>query len=116
MPYIEAEYADGFIASDKNHDVSAFSEGHNVFHDILHRLHESNHGRTVRVSLVMPDETINVDFTILPDNARPIRFKHMERDSQNGQWIEDARCVGIDFGYQYTDENGENQQEVVVIR
>lgn len=114
--YIEAEYEDGFVHRQDERDRSLYEEGRNVFYDINNRLPERAHGSTVRFSLILENEHVHVDFTMLPDNARPICFKHMERDSKDGVFIEEPRIVGIDFGYQYTDEDGINQQEVMEIR
>src|SRR5690606_22411755 len=110
--FIEAEYESGFVLREDEQDHSPYDAGRNIFHAILHRRPEEAHGRMVRFSLVTPEHTYNVDWTELPDNARPIRFKHMERDSVGGEWVGDPRIVGIDFGYQYTDDKGQNFQEV----
>lgn len=114
--YIEAQYADGHVHREDERDQSAYEEHRNVFWDILHRLPEAEHGKMVRFSLVNvnANERTDVDFSALPDNARPIRFKHMEADFVGSEMVE-TRLMGIDFGYQYTDENGENVQEVVSI-
>jgi len=111
QPFIEAEYVDGYVHREDDQDHSPYVSGKNIFNDILEKRPEAAHGKMVRFSLVTENETYSVDWTTLPNNARPIRFKHMEADSIGGE-ITDVRIVGIDFGYQYTDENGANIQEV----
>lgn len=112
-PYIEAEYESGFILREDENDHSPYDREKNIFHAILNMRPCEVHGKMVRFSLVMDEkDTYNVDWTVLPDNARPIRFKHMEADFV-GDLMTDKRIVGIDFGYQFTDDEGKNQQEVV---
>lgn len=113
--YLEAQYADGFILREDEQDHSPYNTGRNIFHAILNRKPELAHGAMVRYSLVTPAQTHSVDWANLPDNARPIRFKHIERCSMGGQWVEEPRTVRIDFGYQYTDAEGANVQEVIQI-
>lgn len=114
-PYIEAEYESGYIHRENESDRSPYIRDKNIFSDILERRPEAVHGKMVRFSLQLETERIDVDFTVLPDNARPIRFKHMEGDFRDGGLVE-SRCMGIDFGYQYTDADGKNQQEVYEVR
>lgn len=118
--FIEAEYLDGFIHRQDEEDRSLFEpETRPVFYDILNRLPEAEHGKMVRFSLVNTymNERTDVDFLILPDNARPIFFMHREIDTDTlTMEIVAERLVGIDFGYQYTDEDGHNQQEVIFLR
>jgi hypothetical protein len=110
----EAEYADGYVHREDAQDHSPYVSGKNIFSDVLESRPVAAHGPMVRFSLVTPDATHTIDWTVLPDNARPIRFKHMERDlNGDGQWDGAARLVGVDFGYQYTDESGRNVQEVM---
>jgi hypothetical protein len=111
--YLEAEFVDGFVLREDEEDVSAFVDGKNVFYDILNRLHEPEHGPMLRLALVCPDNTYSIDWALLPENARPVRFKHMERDmNENGEWIGPARVVQVDFGFQYTSDGGRNVQEI----
>lgn len=114
--YIEAEYADGHIVREDERDVSAYEPGRNVFYDILNRLPEAEHGVMTRFSLVCRRWTYSIDWKELPENARPIRFKHVECDFEpGGQPVGDARMMRVDFGYQYTDAAGNNFQEVLQI-
>jgi hypothetical protein len=113
--YVEAEYDDGYVHREDDVDASPYVEGRNIFDDILHRRPEDQHGKTVRFSLVVPDGRHDVFFDALPDNARPIRWKHMQtRITVEGE--SGPIMTGIDFGYQYTDDNGENVQHVIAIR
>lgn len=121
FPYIEAEYEDGYIHREDEQDHSPYVPGKNIFNDILEKRPVAAHGRMVRFSLVTKKDTYSIDWTKLPDNARPVRFRHMERDiiaSSDGsaEWSSEPRVMGIDFGYQYTDEAGKNHQEVKEIR
>jgi hypothetical protein len=52
----------------------------------------------------------------LPDNARPIRFRNYsgDYDEATGDMV-NVRLNWLKFGYQYTDGNGKNVQEVVTI-
>jgi hypothetical protein len=115
IPYdgsIEAEYADGYILSETEHnDVSPYNPKFNVFRAVLEKLPETKHGRMVRFSLYYKDHRYDIDWTTLPNSARPIRFKHIEQDSI-GMQITETRLMRVDFGYQYTDDDGKNHQEI----
>lgn len=121
IPYdgsIEAQYADGYIHSETELDDTSpyLPDTANVLNDILEKRPEAEHGRLVRVSCFYLNRRYDIDFTELPDNARPIRFKHMERDmTSDGSFVSEVRMTGIDFGYQYTDEEGKNIQQVEVL-
>lgn len=109
---IEAEYYDGFVFSEAKHDdVSPYDPTVNILRSILEKHPEAEHGRMVRFSMFYKDKWHDIDWTALPVNARPIRYKNLEQDSIGGQIIE-TRLMTVDFGYQYTDENGKNQQVV----
>lgn len=114
--YIEAEYKDGYVHREDEQDHSPYVSGKNIFSDILEKRPEAAHGPMVRFSLVTPGKSYDIDWTTLPESARPIRFKHMERDTDiaTGETGE-TRLVGLDFGYQYNDESGENHQEVISV-
>lgn len=121
--YLEAEYESGYVHSDQIQDISPYTKGEkvngvtngrNIFNDILEKRPEEFHGRLIRFSLI-PDNgghRYDIDWTTLPDNARPIRFidRRKETNVANGetQQFVDA----IRFGYQYTDETGKNVQEI----
>lgn len=116
--YVEAEYESGYIHRENESDRSSYVRDRNTFYDILEKLPCDVHGRMTRFSAVINDgETLtqhDVDWTKLPDNARPIRFKHMEGTFLEGGVV-DTHIIGIDFGYQYTDDNERNVQEVVSV-
>lgn len=119
VPYdssIEAEYEDGYIHSETElDDISAFGEG-NVFTDILKKRLEAHHGRMVRFSVFWKNERYDVNWTELPDNARPIRFRHgySMLNTATGEQI--SGFSGVDFGFQYNDSSGRNEQEIVELR
>lgn len=127
--YVEAEYADGYVHREDEQDHSPFVSGANIFSDILENRPAVAHGPMMRFSLVLVelDQRHDVDWLKVPANARPIRFKHMERQIKiaDGEWAGPPEIVGIDFGYQWTEfdpENPddqtkwENKQEVIEIR
>lgn len=112
--YVEAEYEDGYVHREDDTDASPYVAGKNIFDDILHRRPEAEHGKTKRFSLVIPTGRHDVLMDKLPDNARPIRRKRMElKQTPAGNSL--PYLAGVDFGYQYTDENGENVQQVIAI-
>lgn len=114
---IEAQYADGYVHSETElQDVSPYDADHNVFYDILNRLPEDEHGRMVRFSVYYKNARYDIDWRGLPDNARPIRFRHGFH-----QWRPDGTEItgwsGVDFGYQFTDPaTDRNVQEVQELR
>jgi hypothetical protein len=110
---VEAEYEDGFVLSETEHDdVSPYTGVNNILNDILERRPEVEHGKMIRLSCFYRDMRYDVDWTTLPDNARPIRFRdganHFD-PATGDHWSE---WVGCRFGYQYNDENGRNFKEV----
>lgn len=113
---VQAQYADGFVLDEtEQNDISPYTKINNTFNDILEKRAEAEHGAMVRFSVFYKDARYDVDWTTLPDNARPIRFRHgfitLAADSQTEQgWS------GISFGYQYNDENGKNIQEIQEIK
>lgn len=112
----EAEYEDGFVLNEtEQNDVSLFGESGNTFYDVLNRLPEAKHGGLVRFSVFWKNERHDVDWRGLPDNARPIRFRHGYNTFHVDGTVESG-WSGVDFGYQYTDEVGSNQQEVTELR
>lgn len=110
--YIEAEYQDGYIHSELElNDISAWEpEKRNTFYDIINKLPEPEHGPMVRFSLVHAGNHYDIDWTKVPAGARPIAIKNKERDFNIHGWLEDARIVGADFGYQWTDEQGNHKK------
>ena len=109
---VQAEYADGFIIDETEHgDISPYTGIHNIFNDILEKRAEAEHGRMVRFSVFYKDNRYDIDWTLLPDNTRPIRF----RDgfiTFDGEGTKTQGWSGCRMGYQFTDENGKNQQLV----
>lgn len=108
----EAEYADGYILSETEHsDISPFDPQFNVLRAIIDKHPEAEHGPMVRFSVFYKDNRYDVDWTTLPPNARPIRFrdgyfKSFTDGSSESGWS------GLRFGYQYLDKNGKNIKEV----
>lgn len=112
---VEAEYEDGYVHSETElDDVSQFEDGRNVFYDILERRPEADHGPMVRFSVYYQNQRYDVDWTQLPDSARPIRFRHgfSTMNVASGE-ILDSGFTGVDFGFQWNDEDGQNHQEIL---
>ena len=113
---VQAEYEDGFVLDEtKLKDISPYNEGHNVLRAILDKSPEAEHGKLVRFTGFWRGKRYDVDWTTLPDNARPIRFRHgfitrYQDGTQEQGWS------GMDFGYQYTDDSGNNVQDVQELR
>lgn len=123
---VQAEYKDGYILDEtESDDTSQFQhlipkdadganlEGNNIFSDILNKRPEADHGPLVRFSVFFKDQRYDIDWTSLPDNARPIRFRNMsgDYDPDTGDMV-NIRVNWLRFGYQFKDEAGKNQQEV----
>lgn len=111
---IEAEFADGFILNeDDQGDVSLFDGGRNTFYDILNKLCETEHGSMIRFSLWVQGKRLDINWLDVPDNAKPIRFKHFEVDQniKTGE-VGEKRLMSITFGYEYLDKaNNRNVQK-----
>ena len=113
---VEAEYEDGFVLSETDlEDINPYGEG-NTFTAILNRLPEQAHGKTVRFSCFWKDQRYDVDFAALPENARPIRFRHGYYTRSSDGSFEESGWSGVDFGYQANGSNGANYQEVKELR
>lgn len=113
---VQAEYEDGFILDETEHDdIAQYGDG-NIFSDILNKRPESEHGKLVRFSCFWKDQAYHINWTELPDNARPVRFRHgYYTRNLDGSFIESG-FSGVDFGYQANDPDGKNYQEVVELR
>lgn len=109
----EAEYEDGYIHSETElNDVSAYGDG-NVFYDILEKLPEAEHGPMVRFSVFYQDQRYDVDWTTLPDNARPIRFRDGYSTMHIATGQVESGWSSVSFGYQWNDEDGRNHKEII---
>lgn len=113
----QAEYEDGFILDEtENEDVSLWAEGKNTFYDILNGLPETEHGHMVRFSVFWRGKRYDVNWRGIPGNGRPIRFRHgFVTRSVDGTFIRSG-WSGMDFGYQWNDDEGGNHQEVQELR
>lgn len=110
--YLEATYADGFVHAETGDDQSLYAEGRNVFHDILHRLPEAEHGGLVKLSLRGPDRRYDIDWTKLPSNARPVYFREMSHERNVATGETTVQALRHVFGYQYNDPDGTNRQNL----
>jgi hypothetical protein len=109
---VEAQYSDGYILSETElDDVSPYNSNHNVLRAIIDREPEAEHGALVRFSCFYNNQRFDVDWSSLPDNARPIRFRDgfITLDNLGN---EQSGWNGCRFGYQYNDTDGRNIQEV----
>jgi hypothetical protein len=109
---VEAQYLDGFILSETElSDVSPYDSQHNVLRAIIDKEPEAEHGKLIRFSCFYNNQRYDVDFTTLPENARPIRFRDgFITLDQSGN--EESGWSGCRFGYQYNLPDGSNVQEV----
>lgn len=109
---VEAEYADGYIHSETElNDLSPYTEVDNTFNDILNKRPEARHGKLVRFSCFYKNQRYDVDWTTLPDNARPIRFRDgfATLDNNGNEAHGFSACR---FGYQFRDKDGKNIKEI----
>jgi hypothetical protein len=115
---VEAEYEDGYTHSETElDDVSPYQPGKNVFYDILERRPEAEHGRMVRFSCFYLDRRYDIEWRGMPDSARPVRFRHGFSTFDPGSGVVLASgWTGVDFGYQWNDEDGRNRQEIHQLR
>jgi len=111
---LRAEYASGYVLLEDEQDASPYDPGRNVFHAIVNgRPTEAGHGPLVAFSLIGEDMRYDIDWTALPDNARPIYYRSMQRTyAVDGSTDTGPVCLAHHFGYQYTDSDGRNVQEV----
>jgi hypothetical protein len=109
----QAEYADGYIHDETTlNDTSPFTGVNNILNDILEKRPETEHGKLVRFSVFYKDRRYDIDWTTLPENARPIRFRDGSRSLNLDNGDMEQWWTGCRFGYQYNDANGKNIQEV----
>ena len=134
---VEAVYADGFVLNedeqgdmsmlgpDEEYDadkVYADGERHgNTMTDIIWQRPEAEHGPLVSLKCFVytlnGPTTLEIDWTTVPKGARPIRFRTFQQDHPVGAAEPlPRRLVGVDFGYQWNDDEGKNQQDVVQLR
>lgn len=116
-PYLEALYESGYVLRQDDVDRSPFDRDKNVFHAIKEHRPCEIHGPLVKLALHCPVNTLTIDWTVLPDNARPIWFKHMQLEQvvgvEDGTVLEERLGVaGVDFGYQFNEPDGTNVQLV----
>lgn len=109
---IEAIYADGHVLSETElNDTSPYNPEHNLLRAILDKEPEAEHGRLVTFSVFYKNRRYDIDFTTLPDNARPIRFRD-GFSTLDGQGNLESGWSGCRIGYQFNDNDGKNHQEV----
>ena len=116
--HLEAEYESGYIHSNQHGDISPYALGTdgklgpNILNDIITGRPETVHGKLVRLSFFKGDKRHNIDWRTLPDTTRPIYFRVMQlvRNVSTGE--QETTVLSHSFGYQYTDEDGKNHQEV----
>lgn len=110
---IQAKYADGFILSETElDDISPYNPEENVLRAVINRDPEVEHGPLVEFTVFWQNMRYDMDWTKIPDNARPIRFRdgNVTVDDKGNQTFWWSGCR---FGYQYTNEDGKNVQEVI---
>lgn len=111
---VEAQYADGFVLNEaEQKDISIYDPLKNTMHDIGNKLPEKEHGPMVRFSIFV-NGWLHLDWTKLPPNAKPIRYKQLEIDHNFGTGKTSVqRVVKIHFGFEYYDPKlGKKVQEI----
>lgn len=107
---VQAVYADGYIHDETElSDISPYDATKNVFNDILEKRPEAEHGRMVRFSVFYKNMRYDIDWRLLSDNARPIRF----RDGFHSVFPDGHHESGYSacrMGYQFTDQDGKDQK------
>lgn len=109
--YLEAEYDSGFVLTEDEADHSPYDAGRNTFHAILNGRPTEGHGPLVRFSLIGDGLRYDIDWTTLPEGARPVYYRQMQRGfTVEGGW-QPAVCTSHSFGWQAT-VDGESVREV----
>jgi hypothetical protein len=110
---VEAQYADGFVLSEHEHnDISPYNDTHNILRAILNKDPEQQHGKMVRFSVFYQNKRLDIDWTDLPDNARPIRFRNYSADFAESGKMANKQLNWLRFGYQAT-VSGKNIKEII---
>lgn len=84
----------------------------NILAAIIEKLPEAEHGRMVLFSVFYRDARYDIDWSNMPDNARPIRFRDFKRSLNTATGEQKFWCDGCRMGYQYNDESGKNVKKV----
>jgi hypothetical protein len=117
---VSATYEDGFEITERtDNDRNPYSPDGNTLTAILtHGPTEAGHGRMVRFSLI-PESgdgaRYDIDWRPLweTDNPRPIYFRQMTQSiSLDGSNDTGPVCQSHHFGWQHTDSDGANVQEI----
>jgi hypothetical protein len=124
--HLEAEFESGYVHVEGPQDLSPYAPGRNTFYDLMSgEPTKHGHGRMTRFSIVcdIPDEDgmatrYDVDWTVLPDSAKPIHYMEMQRSITVGgpdgeEFDTGPICVRRGFGFTYTDpDTGEEVTKV----
>jgi hypothetical protein len=113
VAYLKATYQDGFVLEEDERDQSPYDEGRNIFHAIANSRPCIEHGRLVEFALITPDGSHVVDWTDVPEGARPVRERHMQMQ-QVGEVLGAPTVMQIVFGYEY-DRDGEVVREITEV-
>ncbi len=101
---LQAEYKDGYIF-DEDSDKTVYILPNTYFSTVVSKKLEEQHGPMVRWSMFKDNKRIDIDWTKVPKNARPIRMKQFETKigtiNNNTQSIAKA----VFFGYDYIDHS-----------
>ena len=101
--YLEVEFSDGFILNQlKQNDISMFDASRNTFYDIVNKLCEEDHGKMKRLSLYKDNRKYSIDWTTVPNDAKPVCLKTFSMDI-NGIDANVQKLVNVEFGYEYID-------------
>lgn len=111
-PYFTAEYADGYVLIEDGSDVSAYVEGANQLSDVCNGRPCAEHGQLVKFCLVTSTHVHAVDWTVVPETARPVRLKRYEFTPGVD---DEPRRVAITFGYEYDDGDVLHREVIEVV-
>ncbi len=99
---VEAQYESGYVHREDEQDHSPFVRGKNILFDIINHYPEKAHGKLVRFSLVgINGQRFDVDFTTLPDDAKPIYYRDMQLERNLDSGEQNLTCLRHYFGYEY---------------
>ena len=113
LMHLRATYEDGFVLEDDAHDASPYDEGANIFHAILNGRPCAEHGNLVEFALISSEQTHVVDWTKVPEGARPVRERHMQM-VQVGNALGSPEVIAVTFGYEY-EHDGATVREIIEV-
>lgn len=115
--YLEAEYEDGYKHSELMLlDKSPYEPGRNIFFDILNKLPVREHGKMVTFALIGGGQAYRIPWRDMPDNAKPIYYRQMERTWDYDTMAEISVKAVHFFGYEYWDADGTKHKDIQEVK